>query len=213
MIIFVYAQDQQGGIGVNNQLPWNLPNDLKFFRDTTMGHTILMGRKTFESLGKRLLPGRKTIVLSRDPHYGADIQGLTVITDRQEALDMATQEALMVIGGTEIFNLFWDDVNKIIRTNIRHTYECDTFMPPIDPEVFILETSIPGETNPEDPVDYAYEYWVRKDTPYASLYFKSSSLKSEWGFFLLFSNLRIKIKELNERWSEEKTLGKFVAIL
>ncbi|WIK65832.1 dihydrofolate reductase [Globicatella sanguinis] len=65
----------------------------------------------------------------------------------------------------KFFNLFWDDVNKIIRTNIRHTYECDTFMPPIDPGVFILETSIPGETNPEDPVDYAYEYWVRKDTP------------------------------------------------
>ena len=164
MIIFVYAQDQQGGIGVNNQLPWSLPNDLKFFRDTTMGHTMLMGRKTFESLGKRLLPGRTTIVLSRDPHYGADIQGLTVITDRQEALDIATQEDLMVIGGTEIFNLFWDDVNKIIRTNIQHTYECNTFMPPIDPEVFILETSIPGKTNPEDPVNYAYEYWVRKDT-------------------------------------------------
>ena len=164
MIIFVYAQDQQGGFGVNNQLPWRLPNDLKFFRDTTMGHTMLMGRKTFESLGKRLLPGRKTIVLSRDPHYGADIEGLTVITDRQEALDIASQEDLMVIGGTDIFNLFWDDVDKIIRTNIQQTYGCDTFMPPIDPEVFTLERSIPGETNPEDPVDYAYEYWVRKDT-------------------------------------------------
>ena len=76
MLTLVYAQDQAGGIGYQNQLPWHLPNDLKFFKQVTLGHAILMGRKTFESMGCRLLPGRTSYVLTRQEDYKSEIEGL-----------------------------------------------------------------------------------------------------------------------------------------
>lgn len=90
MLIALWAQDQKGLIGADGTLPWHLPNDLKFFKEQTINNTIIMGRKTFEGMGKRLLPQRTTIVLTSDPHYQAN--GALVMHDREEILAYVKQQ-------------------------------------------------------------------------------------------------------------------------
>lgn len=160
MMTFVYAQEANGGIGYQNQLPWHLPDDLKFFKEVTMGHTLLMGRKTFDSMNRRLLPGRRTIVMTRDKEYAAEISGLIRIHDYQSVLEIAQNQELMVIGGAEIFNMFWEDVTQIIRTRIFHEYPCDTYMPDIDPYKFEC-VNIDQRQNGE--IHYQFEWWQRKN--------------------------------------------------
>ena len=101
MISLVVAVADNGVIGVNNQLPWRLPNDLQRFKSITMGKAIIMGRKTFESIGKPL-PGRRNIVVSRRPDLVID--GCTVVNSVQSAIEAAGKEdELMVIGGADIY--------------------------------------------------------------------------------------------------------------
>lgn len=161
MITFVYAQDKNGGIGLNNQLPWHLPGDLHFFKKTTMGKTIVMGRKTFESMGCRLLPGRKSVVLTRDKSYGHQIEGLTVLYSKNEVLNLAKNEEVMIIGGAEIFNLFWNEANLIIRTYIDATFECDVFMPEINKVDWNLLCSETHVTDQEPIINYQFQKWER----------------------------------------------------
>lgn len=159
MIYFVYAQDSRGGIGYQNALPWHLPEDLKFFKETTMGQTIVMGRKTFESMGRRLLPGRQTLVLTREPGYGQDQEGLLVYSNPQVLLDENKGRDLYVIGGAEIFDLFWDQVDVVIRTYINEVFTCDTFVRSLELEDFELASSRLGK----GPIQHQYERWVRRD--------------------------------------------------
>ena len=162
MISFVYAQEARGGIGYQNQLPWHLPNDLKFFKETTMGHTMLMGRKTFESMGRRLLPGRKTVVMTRDLNYGKEIEGLTVIHRLEEGLELAKDQELMVIGGADIFKLFLPYADKIIRTLIEREFPSDVFMPAIDEAEWQLVKVVVGVLDENNTIPRQYEWWERK---------------------------------------------------
>src|SRR5699024_12852626 len=102
MISFIFAMDKNNGIGFNNGMPWYLPNDFKFFKETTTGHTIIMGRKTFESIG-RVLPNRKHIVLSRhEGDYPEEVElvhDVDVLMDRYEN----DEEEVFIIGGGRIF--------------------------------------------------------------------------------------------------------------
>src|SRR3954452_4793201 len=102
MISFVVAMDENRVIGKNNQLPWHLPEDLKFFKRVTMGHPIAMGRKTHESIG-RVLPGRENIVITRNPSYQCD--ECTVFYSVEEFVKYSHQrnDEIFVIGGAEIF--------------------------------------------------------------------------------------------------------------
>lgn len=162
MIVFVYGQDKAGGIGKDNALPWNLPNDMKHFKETTMGHTIVMGRKTFESMGQRQLPGRKSIVVTRSEDYGKDIEGLTVVHDLDEIRQMSQEETLMVIGGSEIFLALMDDCELIIRTVIDEDFDCDTFMPELDQSVFQLIESKDGIVDEKNKYKHRFEKWKRR---------------------------------------------------
>lgn len=162
MITFVYAQDKNGAIGYNNQLPWHLPNDLQFFKKTTMGHTLLMGRKTFESMGKRLLPGRKTVVLTEQLDYGAEIDGLTVIHTVAAALRLAEQQELMVIGGSGVFTALFPYADRIIRTFIDAEFTADTYMPPINEAEWQIETTEQGTTDEHNPYPHYFEWWGKK---------------------------------------------------
>lgn len=162
MITFVYAQDLNGGIGYQNDLPWNLPNDLKFFKETTMGHTMLMGRRTFEAMNKRLLPGRKTVVLTTDKTYGQDIPGLMVIHTVEEALELSANNNLMVIGGAKVFLELVNYAEKIVRTVIEENFPSDVVMPEIDTTNWELTKVLQGETDEKNIHTHRYEWWERK---------------------------------------------------
>lgn len=163
MIYFVYAQDLQGGIGFQGNLPWHLPNDLKFFKATTMGHTMLMGRKTFEAMDCRLLPGRKTIVMTQQANYGQDIAGLQVLHTVPEILALAESEDIYIIGGAQIFDLFWDQVDVIYRTVIEATFTCDTHVKNLDRKLWRLVKIEVYEKSPTNPYRHRIEVWVRLD--------------------------------------------------
>lgn len=163
MISFVYAQERSGGIGYQNDLPWHLPNDLKFFKKTTMGHTILMGRKTFESMNKRLLPGRKTVVLTSQLDYGSDIEGLLVLHSIEQVREMAKEIDLMVIGGANLFLKLLDDVDQIIRTVIDEDFPFDVQMPEINQDKWELVKQEQGLVDAKNKHPHRFEWWRPKE--------------------------------------------------
>ena len=124
-------------LGKNNDLIWHFKEDMKFFKDTTMGHTVVMGRKTFESLPKAL-PGRKNIVISSNAQYQA--QGATVVTSVEEALQIADIEELFVIGGGKIYAEFLPYADKLYLTEIDAECEdADTYFPQFNKSEYIKE--------------------------------------------------------------------------
>lgn len=125
------AADEHNVIGKNNQLPWHLPNDLKYFKNLTWGLPIVMGRKTFESIGKPL-PGRKNIVITRNNNYSAE--GINVIHSIEEGLTAAKEagaKEIFVIGGAEIFNSLFTKADRIYLTRIHHHFDGDVFFPEV----------------------------------------------------------------------------------
>ncbi|WP_108671208.1 dihydrofolate reductase [Peribacillus acanthi] len=144
MISFILAMDENRVIGKDNQLPWHLPADLKYFKTVTMGHPVVMGRKTYESIG-RLLPGRENIILTRDTEYS--VEGGTVFHSVEELLDYTNQnheEEYFVIGGAEIFTLLMNKVDILYITEIHAEFEGDTFFPEINEDIWTLVSSEKG---------------------------------------------------------------------
>lgn len=125
----IVAMDDNGLIGRGGQLPWRLPEDLKFFRRTTLGKTVLMGRKTWDSLG-RPLDGRRNWVLSRDPAFRPE--GARVFDDLDAALDAHEDGELMVIGGAALFEATLPLAQRIYLTQVRAQLEGDTWFPSTD---------------------------------------------------------------------------------
>lgn len=124
-------------LGKNNDLIWHFKEDMKFFKDTTMGHTVVMGRKTFESLPKAL-PGRKNIVISSNAEYQA--KGATVVTSVEEALQIADNEELFVIGGGKIYAEFLPYADKLYLTEIdAECADADTYFPQFNKSEYIKE--------------------------------------------------------------------------
>jgi dihydrofolate reductase len=132
-IVLIYARAANGAIGLDGDLPWRLPADLKRFKGLTMSKPMVMGRKTFESL-PGLLPGRRHIVLTRDAGWAA--AGAEVAHTPEAALALAGSESDMVaiIGGAAVFDLFLPLATRVELTQIHADYEGDTFMPPLGPE-------------------------------------------------------------------------------
>lgn len=125
-IALIYARAANGVIGSDGGLPWHLPADLKRFKELTTGSPMIMGRKTFESL-PGLLPGRRHIVLTRDPAWRAE--GAAIARSADEALALAGDGVVWVIGGAAIFALFMPCAQRIELTQIHADYPGDTFMP------------------------------------------------------------------------------------
>jgi dihydrofolate reductase len=124
----IYARAANGTIGQNGMLPWHIPADLKRFKVLTMGKAMVMGRKTFESFPKPL-PGRRHIVLTRDPNWHAE--GAEVAHDVSEARNLLGLAEYAVIGGAEINAMFLPMARRIELTEIHADYPGDTFMPPL----------------------------------------------------------------------------------
>lgn len=129
-ITLVVARADNGVIGKDGKLPWRIPDDLRRFKRLTMGSAMIMGRGTFESL-PGLLPGRRHIVLTRDRAWHAD--GAEIARSADEALALAGEQPVAVIGGTEIFALFEGRATAIELTQVRGAPEGDTRMPAFDP--------------------------------------------------------------------------------
>ena len=125
-VMIVVARARNGVIGRGGKLPWHLPADLKRFKTLTMGSAMVMGRRTFESL-PGLLPGRRHIVLTRDPGWSA--QGAEVAHDVEHALRLAKGERVSVIGGAKIFELFLPLADTIELTEVLDDVPGDTIMP------------------------------------------------------------------------------------
>jgi dihydrofolate reductase len=118
--IALVAMADNGVIGRDNRLPWHLPDDLRRFKALTMGHAILMGRRTFESIG-RALPGRRNLVLTRNPDWRA--AGCEIVATPAAALMAAGDSALYVIGGAEVFAVFWPKVRRLELTEVHGDIE------------------------------------------------------------------------------------------
>lgn len=149
IVSLVVAMSDNNAIGKNNQLIWHLPADLKHFKKVTSGHTIIMGRKTYDSIGKPL-PNRKNVVITRNP--ALEIAGVTITSGLEEALSLDQEEdEVFVIGGAEIFKQALPLASRIYLTRVHATYEADTFFPEIDPERWIeteKEAHLPDAANP-----------------------------------------------------------------
>lgn len=129
-LILITAVAKNNVIGKNNDLPWRIPEDWKFFKSMTTGKTILMGRKTFESLGKPL-PNRKHLVITRQPDYQVP-DGVEVYATIDSALAVHPNEDVMVIGGGEIYKQTIDRADTLYITHIDREVEGDTYFPDID---------------------------------------------------------------------------------
>lgn len=126
-LAIVVAMDKNRVIGKNNQLPWHLPADLKHFKDVTMGKPIIMGRKTYESIGKPL-PGRRNIIISRQKNL--TIPGCEIFYSMDSALTaLKMSEEVMIIGGAMIFQAILPRVTHLYLTIIHHAFEGDVFFP------------------------------------------------------------------------------------
>jgi len=140
-VCLVVARSDNGVIGRDGGLPWHLSSDLKFFKQVTMGHPVVMGRRTYESIG-RPLPGRENIVITRDLDYAAD--GIIVTGGLDDALAVAAKapggERIMVIGGGQIYQASMAQATHIILTEVHTSIDGDTMFPAIDPSNWV-ETS------------------------------------------------------------------------
>jgi dihydrofolate reductase len=142
-LTLVLAMDAQRGIGVDNRLPWHIPEDLAHFKRVTLGQPIIMGRKTFDSIG-RPLPGRRNIVVTRNPDWRHD--GVETAGSLDDAVRLAGDGAASIIGGAQIFAEALPVADRMIVTEIEHTYRCDTFFPPIDGAHWRVVDRVPGRT-------------------------------------------------------------------
>ncbi len=130
LISLIVAMAQNGVIGRDNALPWRLPADLKRFKAFTLGKIVLMGRKTFESIG-RPLPGRDNLVLTRDRGWWAS--GVIVVHSVEQALTQAGANELVAIGGAQIYRLLMPFARRIYLTHVHADVPGDTFFPDFDP--------------------------------------------------------------------------------
>jgi dihydrofolate reductase len=149
--------DQNRVIGKNNKLPWHLPADLQYFKKVTMGHPIVMGRKTFESIG-RVLPGRENVIVTRNQEFKAE--GCVVLHDIAQIKMFADnhEEEVFVIGGAEIFKEILPFTDRLYITEIHETFEGDTFFPEIDENEWDEISSNPG--NIDEKNRFAHDFII-----------------------------------------------------
>ena len=162
MLSIIAAVAQNQIIGKDNKLIWHLPADLRYFKNATMGHTMIMGRKTFESFGKPL-PGRRSIVVTRqkDWHY----QDVEVAHSLEEAIDIAPKdEEVFIIGGAEIYRQALPLSNKMYLTVIHHDFEGDTAFPEVDYTEWELVGNIRHKADEKNKYDYSFRQYIRKST-------------------------------------------------
>ncbi len=162
MISLLVAHDPDRVIGVDNELPWHIPEDLAYFKKMSMGKAMVMGRKTYESIG-RPLPGRLSIIVTRNEEYSAE--GAVVVHNVHEAIASAKEfsDEVMIIGGAEIFRMTMGIADRLYITYIQKPFKGDTFFPVYGPEWNLISAS-------EDHI-------TKEGIPYSFLVYERKSLK------------------------------------
>jgi dihydrofolate reductase len=164
-LALIAAVAENGTIGRDNGLPWYLPEDLKYFKRVTLGKAIVMGRKTWDSIG-RPLPGRTNIVVSRQPDLS--IEGATVVKDLTAALELASRiatvdgsEELMVIGGAEIYQLALPLAQRLYLTEVHAVVAGDALFPTWDRAQWVQSSSEKHDADDSNPFDYSFVVYDR----------------------------------------------------
>ncbi len=163
VISLVAAVARNGVIGRGNQMPWRLPEDLRFLRQLTMGAPVLMGRSTWESLPARFrpLPGRRNIVLSRQAAYRAE--GAEVAADLDQALGLVTQaERIFVIGGAQIYAEALSRADELVLTEIDRDFDGDTHFPAWPRQDFVEVSRLPQQAAPPNDFGFAFVTYRRR---------------------------------------------------
>jgi len=146
-------------IGKNNQLLWHMPADLKFFKQTTSGHTVIMGRKTFDSVG-RPLPNRRNIVITRDKSLS--IENVEVVHSLDEALNLTKdEEKVFIVGGAEIYRQALPKTDLLYLTTIHHDFDADTFFPSFNRSDWETISTDAHKADEKNKYDYTFEVLKR----------------------------------------------------
>lgn len=163
IISLVVAASRNGVIGRDGGLPWHISSDLKFFKQITMGKPLIMGRKTWDSLPRKPLPGRRNIVVTRQ--IGSVAEGADVARDVSEALAFAEKDnpiEIAIIGGGEIYRLFWPMADQIYLTEVDLEVEGDTIFPKLNPAEWKLVESKSHGRGPNDSAGFALKLLKRR---------------------------------------------------
>lgn len=158
----VVAASTNNAIGKNNQLLWNLPNDMKFFKNVTWGFPVLMGRKTFEALGKPLA-GRINIVISRQTDWNAE--GVIIASNLEDAINKAVEtnaRQIFIIGGGEIFEQSMSIADTIYLTRVHAEFDADSFFPVIDENGWKLVSNTDFGTDGKHAYAYSFQVWKKQ---------------------------------------------------
>jgi dihydrofolate reductase len=160
----IAAVAANGVIGRAGQLPWHLSDDLRRFKQLTIGHTIVMGRRTWESIG-RALPGRRTVVVSRQADYRVDTEGVqvaTCLTDALRMADSAGDDEVFVVGGAALYREALDSADRLYLTRVRANVEGDTYFPDIQwGEWQLVESEVHG-ANDKNEYAFTFEKYDRR---------------------------------------------------
>ena len=160
MLSIIVAKAKNNVIGKNNKLIWNLPEDLKRFKELTTCHVIIMGRKTFESIG-RILPNRKHVIFTNNTDFNINNENVEIVHSMLQIQQyIESEEECFVIGGAMIYNLLMPYVTKMYVTQIDEEFEGDTFFPKIDEEKWKIVERIPAKE--ESKVKYEFLTYERK---------------------------------------------------
>ena len=163
IISLIVAASTNNAIGSNNQLLWKLPKDLTFFKNTTWGNAIVMGRKTFESLGNKPLKGRLNIVITRQERWGAE--GVMVVHSFEAAVVLAKShqyKELFVAGGGEIYKEAILRADQIYLTRVHVEIVGDTFFPEIDSNKWQIATDVEFSTDAKHAYPFSFQLWKHK---------------------------------------------------
>lgn len=166
IISSIAAVAENSAIGLNNGLPWRLPNDLKFYKYTTWGLPVIMGRHSFESLDKKCLPGRYNIVLTSQPDLqSANGAELWTAATTEKALELAAAtdcKEIFITGGAKVYAAFMNQTDRIYLTRVHARPEADTFFPEPDWNEWNLVRSKRFEADEQHAFAYTFETWERK---------------------------------------------------
>lgn len=162
MLSIIVAKAKNNTIGKENKLLWKLPDDLKRFKEITTGHTVIMGRKTFESIGKPL-PNRKNVILTHNRDFRVDGENVEIVHDVLDLQTyMAEEEENFVIGGAMIYNLLLPYVTKLYVTEVHKDFEGDSFFPKINLAIWEEKSREKGPKDEKNSLDYDYVIYEKK---------------------------------------------------
>jgi dihydrofolate reductase len=162
IVSIIAAMDQNQGIGIDNKMPWHLPADLKRFKRVTMGHHLILGRKTYQSIGKKL-PGRKMIVLSRNADFLPEhAEKCTSLEEALELAQNAGEKEVFIIGGGQVYQESLPQAERLYLSFVQTKAEADTYFPQLELSNWSLICKQEFLTDEENPYGHTFKQFVRK---------------------------------------------------